>query len=178
MIKVIVFDFDGVLVDSNRLKREAWFKLFAPEEVSDELIMDVLEKVKATRYDILREIFMRLGKPEGEIESLVSQYAGRYNDIVQAGIFSMGLNPWAEEILSNLKPKFNLYLNSATPEEAMIQTIKRLGIKDCFKKIYGQSEPRSKEINLQKIINEENVLPSEVLVVGDGQDDLGAAKAL
>src|SRR3989338_7075205 len=134
MIKVIVFDFDGVLVDSNRLKREAWFKLFAPEEVSDELIMDVLEKVKATRYDILREIFMRLGKPEGEIESLVSQYAGRYNDIVQAGIFSMGLNPWAEEILSNLKPKFNLYLNSATSEE--------------------------------------------VLAVGDGQDDLNAAKTL
>ena len=178
MIKVIVFDFDGVLVDSNRLKHEAWFKLFPPKEVSNALIADVLVKFKATRYDILREIFRRLGKSEGEIESLVARYADKYNEIVQSGISSMGLNAGAEKTLLDLKAKFSLYLNSATPEDALAQTINRLEIRNYFKKIYGQSEPRSKEINLQKIINEENVLPSEVLVVGDGQDDLGAAKAL
>ena len=29
-IKTIVFDFDGVIVDSNRLKLDAWLNLFHP----------------------------------------------------------------------------------------------------------------------------------------------------
>lgn len=178
MIKVIVFDFDGVLVDSNRLKYEAWFKIFRPEEVSHELIRNVLVEVKETRYDILREIFRRLGAPTEEIESLVVRSAERFNEAVQNGISSMGLNPGVREVLSELKPKFRLYLNSATPEKALLETVERLGIRDSFEEIYGQSEPGSKVKNLKKIIEKENFLPQEVSVVGDGEDDMKAAQAL
>src|SRR3989338_4533104 len=117
MIKIIVFDFDGVLVDSNRLKQEAWFKVFKPEEASRELIRNILAEIKETRYDILREIFRRLGTPAEEIEPLVLSRAQRFNEFVQSGISSMGLNPGVREALSELKPKFRLYLNSATPRE-------------------------------------------------------------
>ena len=178
MIKIIVFDFDGVLVDSNRLKQEAWFKVFKPEEASRELIRNVLTEIKETRYDILREIFRRLGTSAEEIEPLVLSHAQKYNELVQSGISSLGLNLGVKEVLSELKHRFRLYLNSATPEKALLETAGRLSIGDFFEEIYGQSEPESKVKNLKKIIEKENFLLQEVLAVGDGEDDLAAAKTV
>ena len=105
-------------------------------------------------------------------------HAQKYNELVQSGISSLGLNLGVKEVLSELKQRFRLYLNSATPEKALLETAGRLSIGDFFEEIYGQSEPESKVKNLKKIIEKENFLLQEVLAVGDGEDDLAAAKTV
>lgn len=174
-MKAIVFDFDGVIVDSNRLKYEAWYELFPAEEVPPVLIKDVLARIPETRFEILREIFVKLGKPINEIEEFVNIYAQKYNELVQKSIFMKGFNPGVKEALKRLSWHHNLYINSATPKLALQESVARLDIEKFFKGIYGKAS--SKEETLAKIKEQESIEADEMIFIGDGESDYEAARA-
>lgn len=174
MIKVIIFDFDGVLVDSNRLKQDAWFVVFDQTVgISPELVSDVLARIPETRYDILREIFRVAGKPADTIETLVAEYAARYDSVVQQGIASGGVFPEARVILPALAQTYRLYVNSATPEDALIRTVERIGLASLFTGIYGR--PASKIENMARIFEKEGITGSEAVFIGDAESDYNVA---
>lgn len=174
MIKVLVFDFDGVLVDSERIKREAWFDIFpASSRVSKELVRDVLSRIKITRYDILREIFFKAGTPAEEMQKYVDEYAKKYQTRVEKLLASQGLVSGAHGALSALSHKFGLYVNSVTPEEPLILTLVRLEIYGFFRGAYGY--PRTKEENFKKIFSREGIQAEEAVFIGDQESDARAA---
>ena len=182
MIKVIVFDFDGVLVDSNNMKKEAFFELFSGNKRVQAVANGVLNAFwQKTRYEALREIFHKLGEGTSRTAQLVATYNERYNDIVIDKIKSMGLIGDVYQTLDALSGKYALYINSATPTDALLRTVNALGIENFFKGIYGVSGFASildtKKLNLEKIMKGEEVNGNEILFVGDGEADLAAAKA-
>lgn len=176
MVKIIVFDFDGVIVDSSWLKYDAWFQLFAErDERVTETIKNVLYRTRGqSRFEILRQILIELQEPSDAIEDLVSQYARAYNQIVQDGITELFV-PETREVLAALSDKYLLYVNSATYEPALLETIAKLRIGHFFKKVFGG--PAGKEEILRKIIKLERVKGKEVVVVGDGESDYGVSRA-
>lgn len=179
MIKVIVFDFDGTLVDSNDIKWDAWFDIFPEhEKVSPKLISTALEEIVGNRYVLLDEIYKRLGR-EGSSETFVKRYAEKFDEIVQNEIVSIGgLNPDVREMLNGFRDNCKIYINSSTPNDAMQKTAARLDMLNLFHGIYGTFGDRNKEQNLRRIIIDEGMAPENVLVVGDGEDDVEAAKAV
>jgi phosphoglycolate phosphatase-like HAD superfamily hydrolase len=174
-IKAIVLDFDGVITDSNALKQKAFFDLFNDLDSKDKMDYVLKNKLGRSRYEILREVFSRTGKKQSEIDNLVNEYVVKYDDAVQAGIFSSGLFPGVLEFLEKFSEKYPLYLNSDTPEEALKKTAKNLGIEKFFKGICGF--PATKEENLQKVIGETDAKGEEILVIGDGEVDYQSARA-
>ncbi|TSC76379.1 MAG: HAD family hydrolase [Parcubacteria group bacterium Gr01-1014_33] len=175
MIRIVVFDFDGVLVDSERIKREAWCDLFpASSMVSKELVADVLSRIKITRYDIVREIFLKAGMPPEEIQKYVDEYAKKYQMRVEELLASQGLISGVHDTLSALSQKFGLYVNSITPEEPLILTLARLEIYNFFRGAYGY--PRTKEENLKKIFSREGIQAEEAVFIGDRNSDVEAAE--
>ena len=84
--------------------------------------------------------------------------------------------PGAISALEKLSGDLNLYINSATPQLAIEKIIEKLGWRKYFRGIYGHP-PSAKLNNLKKIIELENVVPRNVVVVGDGPSDLEVAKA-
>lgn len=172
----IAFDFDGVIVDSEEAKETAWLSLFKKEPKVSPILTEGIKRYgggKGSRYDILRYIFTQFEKPRNKIEELVLEYADRYNEIVQHSIHDMGVIPDSLEAISYLSKKYPLYLNSATPEEALIQSAKNLRIQHYFTGILGR--PSTKVENLLKVIDQEYVNIKELLFVGDGEDDYAAA---
>jgi phosphoglycolate phosphatase-like HAD superfamily hydrolase len=172
-IKVIVFDFDGTLIDSNQLKYDAFFELFPPDDPHKKIVIEVLHKyVEESRYVILREILNRIDSKranEYDLDYKVQELADKYNKIVVGGVKCCREIPGAGKALEYLSKKYKLYLSSTTPEEDLKVIVKQRGWDSYFQDISGY--PKRKSGTLVGIIDREGISTDEALVVGDGESD-------
>jgi phosphoglycolate phosphatase-like HAD superfamily hydrolase len=174
VIKIIVFDFDGTLVDSNQLKYIAFFKLFQQEPRYADIIREVLSQHKeASRYVILGKILQRIEPKKPPVEKDIELLAEKYNTLVLIGAKICRERPGATEVLADLSKRYRLFLFSITPEHALKKIISHRKWMPHFSGIFGY--PKEKVSVLLDVISREHVQPQEVLVVGDGQSDYDAS---
>lgn len=183
-IKVIVFDFDGVIVDSTKLKHEAWFSFFPKEDVHANL---AAAKVLGTlwhesRYNIFRAILKEMQTPEDKIETFVASHALEYGKRVDSAIIEKGFMPGAFDVITKLYEQYPLYINSGTPEKPLITLVQHLGIDRYFKGICGRPVIGSTKIidskkeNFKKIMKKEGAEGNELVLIGDGDADKESAE--
>lgn len=177
---IIVFDFDGVVVANSEFEKEkAWETMGRELAIQDAHALRAARETFAngngSRYDILRASFSNGQRSEEEISRLVEQYAARYNEIVQGAILRLGIRPEDQEGLERLvRAGYFLYVNSATPEDALNATVEKLGVTHFFIGLLGQ--PRSKVENLKIIAANHDISPTDLCFIGDGDGDWQAAQ--
>lgn len=177
MIRAVVLDFDGVIVDSNDLKQRTFFELFPQTQEVTTLITGVLaENRPGTRFDILRAILTGLGKAVEDVESQIFSFAAEYNARIQRGMLDLGVRRDVRKTLMALSERYHLYINSGTYAPALLETVTNLGLTGYFNGIYGR--PPSKTKNLAAILVTEKAIGPEVVVLGDGEEDYESAVAL
>jgi phosphoglycolate phosphatase-like HAD superfamily hydrolase len=179
MFKVLVFDFDGVIIDSERSKQEAWVKLFKPLGSKAVLLAykakdDVFKNRQGAREDMLTYIFHELKFSSDVIGDYVSEYSRRYDEDVQKEVNIIGVRTDVKEILKRFSKTMPLYVNSVTPDASLKNSLDLLKIRPLFKGVKGGS--RSKADNLCAIMEAEGVASSETLFVGDGLGDFLASQ--
>jgi phosphoglycolate phosphatase len=174
-IRSIVFDFDGTLIDSNRLKYDAYFELFPADDCHARIIRDVLsESFEQTRYVILEEILRRLGVGDHTyMKKEVGKLAEQYNDIVVAGAKTCPEKAGAEKALKKFAPMYRLYVNSTTPDAGLKEIIRFRKWDGYFRGVFGY--PHKKPETLLRIMALEKLRCDQVLVVGDGESDRKSA---
>ncbi|MCL5030744.1 MAG: HAD hydrolase-like protein [Bacteroidetes bacterium] len=177
MLKIVVFDFDGVLVDSNKIKYEAFFELFPENSKAGSIAKKVLKNHREeSRFFIIRKVVeeLNIGNGSKDTSSMIDYYVNKYGNIVESSVATVSEIPGAGNCLSELCLTYRLYLISSTPFDSLMRVIKTRSMENYFKRIYGF--PMTKIKCLAEILTIENIMPEEVLIIGDGFVDLEMAK--
>lgn len=169
--KVIVFDFDGVILDSASIKTEAFRALFNSEELVEYHIRNtgIARKVKFRYY---------LEKIAGEpvTDEKLERLNERFKKIVLEKIRTAPLIPGVPELLERYWQQKPLYICSGTPRDELEEIIAIHRIRKYFRGVYGQ--PREKPDILREIFRIEASHPGETVFIGDGISDYEAARSV
>ena len=177
MYKVIVFDFDGTLVDSNSLKLDGFYNTIEGDAGGIELMTAVLKEINGTRWDIFQTYLSKLQSDKSVSPRDVASLVEEYNMIVDNAIISAPEMPGATQLLDKLLLSgCKLILSSATPYLNLASIIERRGWIHYFNSIHGA--PASKINTLEQILAMPHMSVSDLAVVGDGNDDLRSADAV
>jgi len=174
-IKSIIFDFDGVLVDSIDIKTKAFAKLFEPEgkEVVRRVVSYHLNNAGVSRYEKLRFIYKEiLDRPLADYEFQL--LCERFSDIVINDVIRAPYVLGAGQFLEAYAKKYRCFIVSATPQEEIKKITKKRDMLHFFKAVYGA--PTQKIDAVRDVLIKEKVRPINLLYIGDAMSDYLAAK--
>jgi len=173
-VKVLIFDFDGVIVESNNIKDQAFDLIFKKyPKYYNQLIEFHKENVSISRYEKF-DYLIKITSNENDLNL-------KTNLLEEFSLITLGLMktvPFVDGVIDFLKSihnKIPIYLASVTPEKDLEIILEYLKINDYFKKVYG-CPPWIKSEAIADIIRIEKVIPYEVLLIGDSYGDQRAAK--
>ena len=180
-VACIVFDFDGVLVDSNAVKRKAYYEALADIPGSSDVIAALLggpTVEPADRYHTMGRIVSLLRArallPGEDSSRLIAERTDRYTRICARDLPRCDEVPGASQVLARLSQTHHLYVNSATPEPILRIAVGKRGWATYFREVLGS--PTTKAANLQRIALAESIEPRRILFVGDSEVDRRAAE--
>jgi len=178
-IKAIIFDLDGVIVDTAIFHFQAWKKLantmgFDLTEAQNEQLKGI------SRLESL-DILLEIGKTDAVSNEEKQQLATRKNEWYRENILKMtpqDILPGVKNFLEELKKAdYKIAIGSSSKNAGTI--LKRIGMKDFFDAVVdGTKITRSKpdpEVFL-KGAQELNIPPEQCLVFEDAESGIEAAK--
>ena len=174
MIKAIIFDLDGVIIESAGIKTEAFRTLFAgyPDKLP-QIIAYHEKNAGISRYVKFRYIYNKmLGKelaPEREKE-----LGEEFSRIVLGQILKAPFVDGAIKFLKNNSKHYLLFIASGTPEEELKYILQYRGLESYFRGAYGT--PQTKTEITQRILAEHKLTCHEVIFVGDAESDRTVAE--
>jgi HAD superfamily hydrolase (TIGR01509 family) len=173
LIKAIIFDFDGVLVESTEIKTEAFKQIFQnyPAYI-DEIVEYHEENMGISRFIKFKHIYnniIHLPISQEQEEDL----GKTFSQIVLEKILSASFASGAMEFLQEYYKDYFMFVASGTPEEELHFIIKNRGIEEYFIETHGT--PRKKPEIINDILKRYHWNPQEAIFVGDAETDLSAA---
>ena len=174
MIKAIIFDFDGVIVESVNIKSSAFGKIYHEHGkiIVNKIINHHLANGGMSRFEKFRFYHKEyLGKNLSENE--LSEIGDQFSNFVLNKVISAPYVRGAYEFLSEYYHTYDFYISTATPEAEIIKILEEKQLIDFFKKVYGS--PENKNEHVRKIIRNGQYLLNEVVFVGDSPSDRDAA---
>ena len=171
----VVFDFDGVLVETTHVKTWAFGKLYAEhgERVAQQVIEYHLSHAGISRFvkfKVWQEEFLGLPYTQADGERLSLEFSRLVVDAVVAAPYV----PGAKEFLETYYQKLPLYIASGTPEAEMQEIVHKRNMAHFFKAVRGA--PATKGEILEEVVRSGGYNPDRVLMVGDALADLQGAQ--
>ncbi len=172
-IKAVIFDFDGVILESADIKTVAFLELFNHRpDLQPAILAHHLDNLGVSRYDKFAWIYNELlGRP---FTADVREQLGRdFSALVLEKVLSCPFVPGAEATLQALLPRVLLFVASGTPQDELDVIVERRGLRCYFKEVWGS--PYKKERIIQDILKRYDLRSRQVIMVGDGSSDYEAA---
>ncbi|PIR20039.1 MAG: hypothetical protein COV45_08685 [Deltaproteobacteria bacterium CG11_big_fil_rev_8_21_14_0_20_47_16] len=171
---LLIFDFDGTLVDSNELKWTAFETCFDDyPNYRNQIRTYSRTKNHVLRHDKLRHICENiLGEtcpPERE-----QQLLNRYNEETTLGIIAAPEIPGATQFLDFMFGKKHMVLLSATPHDILISLVKERKLERYFEHIQGA--PINKADWMKTYIDQSGM--KHAVSIGDSKEDALSAQKI
>jgi phosphoglycolate phosphatase-like HAD superfamily hydrolase len=176
-IRAVVFDFDGVILESADVKTAAFLELYADHgaEVVARVRQHHLANLGISRFKKFAWIAEHvLGQPLSDADS--AALGERFAQLALTKVLVAPFVPGAEAALAALGalglPRF---VASGTPHDELALIVDRRGLGPAFHEVHGT--PREKPEILRDLMARHELTPDQVLFVGDGMSDYKAACA-
>jgi phosphoglycolate phosphatase-like HAD superfamily hydrolase len=176
LYQAVIFDFDGVIVESEEIKTRAFVELY--REHGPEVVAAIVEHHRAnggiSRRKKIRwchRTQLGIEPDELALDLLCHRFSGLVEDEVVACDWVAG----AEQALRDLHKRFPLFVVSGTPHDELCRIFARRQLSAWFVEVWGS--PREKSEIIEDILSRHHYERRRVLFVGDGAADLRAAQA-
>ena len=176
-IDAVFFDFDGVIVESNEVKIDAFRQLYAP--YGEDVVTKVLDEhvrhegvSRVVKLERFHREFLGITLDDGGLADLAEVYSGMVEDAVVAcdGV------PGALEALDAWSGKCPLYVVSGTPQDELRRITERRGLSGYFETVFGS--PRVKPDIVGEELARIGVSADRALFVGDSMTDFDCAQVV
>jgi len=176
VIKTIIFDFDGVILDSNHLKEEAFAEIFNKFETSiiNKIVKYHRNNLGVSRYNKFKFIYKNYLKKKID-NNILENLSFQFSKIVFNKIINADFIAGSYKFISKNINNYDLHISSATPLNELIRICRKKKINSYFKSINGY--PQTKKEHIKFIIERNNLNTKEIVYIGDSINDLDAAKS-
>ncbi|MGB3211710.1 MAG: HAD hydrolase-like protein [Desulforhopalus sp.] len=174
-LQAIFFDFDGVIVDSNPIKTEAFRTLF--REYDGEVIAEILsyhqqnggisrvEKIRHAHQDIIKQPLT---------DEQVRDWAAEYSRLVVEKVIGVDWICGARAFLDSLPGGLPVFVISGTPEDELRHIIKHRKMSGYFQEILGS--PIRKPVHIRNLLTDYLLVAEQCVFIGDALTDYNAAR--
>ena len=174
MVKSIVFDLNGVLIDTTELNASIFEMLF--EAFGEGIGAKAAEHYRYNggiprrkRMKMYIEMFTEADADDETVDMLTEMFSGFF----RMNIDSIELLPGVEEFFEQNKGKYTFFISSGATTGDTKAILEKKGLLQYFREIFGS--PDSKTEHLKTIMHKYSLSGDEIVFVGDAPADAQAA---
>ncbi|TYB82709.1 MAG: HAD family phosphatase [Kosmotoga sp.] len=174
MIKAVVFDMDGVMIDSEWIYKKACQNILKKygKEATEELFQAQMGRSMEEAQQIIVEMTGLHVEPEKIGKEYINEYLRLSEELLKP-------NPGLYNLINFLKSKVSLAVASSTQQNVVEKILERFGIKKVFSAITGGDKvkrskpyPEIYTMTSRKL----GVLPANCIVIEDSPAGIESAK--
>jgi len=157
-MKVVLFDFDGVIVDS-----------FAAAYKINAARFNPLTAEEYRRWfdgNIGKELKKRLS--ENSVDDFFKEYTAQMG--------SMAIVPGIIEVITDLAQRYTLDIISSSHSSSIKKFLETYRLEQYFQKVLGYDVETSKVIKIRAVMEESNIAPNDCLLITDTLGDIREAR--
>lgn len=172
----IIFDFDGVIVESGDIKTNAFADLY--QSYGDSIVKEVVRYHKLngglSRYKKFRYFQQYLLKEQPLTQDEEDKLDETFSRLVVEAVIASDSVPGADEFIQIEASRIPLFIASGTPETELNTIVTRRGLDPYFTEVRGS--PKLKETLIAEILSAHDLTPERVLMIGDALIDYQSAQ--
>ena len=175
--KTILWDFDGVILDSMRVREEGFRAVLAsfPTSQIDALLSFHRKNGGLSRY-VKFEYFLEHIIGGEKNEEKVQQWAEEFSEIMRKSLTSKDrLIKEVIDFIKNNTEFYHMHIVSGSDGDELRFLCDQLEISECFESIHGS--PTSKDELVRKLMLEKGYKPEETCLIGDSLNDFEASRS-
>jgi len=185
MLKAVVFDFDGIIVDSEPLHYRAFQKVLEPLGAGFSWAEYTARYMGFDDRDAFREAFMASGLAlsDQKLAEVINFKASLFHDVASEGVSSY---PGVIELIKSVSGSIPLAICSGALRSDILPVLEMLSIQDCFDCIVtaddvsaSKPDPASYSLaihKLQLLFPDNAITPSSSIAIEDTPAGISSAK--
>ena len=170
----LIFDFDGVIIDSNLIRANAYRYIFS--DFDDSVVNKIVEfhqlYTGLSRYEKIKYFYDEILFQEVSSEKIF-ELAQKYSDFCLRKLNKSLLIKSVVDFINNYSKEVNLHIASGSDDTELKLLLKKFKLLRFFKSVHGS--PETKEVLIKNIVKNNNYRLSKTAMIGDSSIDYHAS---
>jgi HAD superfamily hydrolase (TIGR01509 family) len=175
MIKAVIFDMDGVMIDSERLYREACTEIVS--RYGGTVTPELFDKQMGLKMEETQRVVVEIARLPLTPQEFGRMYIERFLEIARE---RLGPNPGLVELLEFLSPRVKLGIASSTEKSVIMEIVEQIGVGRYFQTIVGGDEISRSKPDPTIYLHAASLLgcdPEECIVIEDSPNGIKSGTA-